>query len=131
MSNPPPQNSKNAPTANQFQARKSSTGFNCSMTGYVQMVMEITQLVLGVITLYKEIIVSFLPTNLALSLNYFYQGLTGASSWLGYAVAALYFIGEDQGFGETLCEVSGYGYVVIDALYSIVDFAPQTKNSSN
>ena len=119
------------PTSASFIPKKSSTGFSCSMDGYTSMVLEITQLVLGIITLYKEIIVSLLPTNLALSLNYFYQGLTGASAWLGYAVAALYFIGEDQGFGETLCEVSGYGYVVIDALYSIVDFAPQTKNSSN
>ena len=124
MSNPPPQNSKNAPTANQFEARKSSTGFNCSMTGYVQMVMEITQLVLGVITLYKEIIVSLLPKNRALSLNYFYQGLSGASAWLGYAVSALYFLALDQGFGDDLCEVSGYGFVVINTLYQIIDFAP-------
>ena len=117
-------NQKSAPNASQFQARKSSTGFNCSMTGYVKMVMEITELVLGVITLYKEIIVTLLPLNLALALNYFYQGLSGASAWLGYAVSALYFLALDQGFGDELCEASGYGYVVINALYQIIDFAP-------
>ena len=117
--------SKSAPTANQFTAKKSSTGnFNCNMTGYTKMVLEITELVLGIITLYKEIIVSLLPTDLAKALNYFYQGLSGASGWLGYAVAALYFLGEDQGFGDQICEVSGYGYVVINALYQVIDFAP-------
>ena len=43
------------PTSASFIPKKSSTGFSCSMDGYTSMVLEITQLVLGIITLYKEI----------------------------------------------------------------------------
>ena len=118
-----------APTASQFNAKKSSTGFNCSMDGYVSIVNEITQLLLSILTIYNEIIISILPTDLGLAVGYFYQGLTGASSWMGYGVAAIYFMGVDQGFGDTLCEVSGYGYVVIDALYQVINFAP-TKTAT-
>ena len=78
--------------------------------------------------MYKEIWVAILPENLGKALKYAYSGLTGVSGWIGYALAALYYVGEEYGFGDTLCEISGYGYVIIDALYQIIDFgdAPTT-----
>jgi len=67
--------------------------------------------------LYKEIWAAILPTNLALAVKYAYAGMTGISGWVGYGIAALYYLAEDQNFGEELCEVSGYGDVVVEALY--------------
>merc|ERR1712071_114186 len=93
-----------------------------SMEGFVEMVIQITELVLSVITMFKEVLASALPVNLAKSLKYFYQGLSGASSWLGYGVAAVYFLAQDQGFGSYICEGMGYGNVVVEALYALTDF---------
>jgi len=114
------------PDASFFQPKNSSTGFSCSMDGYTKMVTEITELAIIVISMYKEIWAAILPTNLALALKYAYAGLTGVSNWIGYAIAALYYLAEDQGFGDTLCEISGYGAVVIEALYKMIDFGTVT-----
>ena len=65
------------------------------MDGYTDMVNEITQLLLFALSLYKEILVAILPADLGLALGYFYTGLTGISAWIGYAIAALYFLAED------------------------------------
>ena len=97
------------------------------MDGYTAMVLEITELLLLIVTLYKEIIVAIMPADLGLAIKYYYQGLTGVSKWAGFAVAAVYFLAEDQGFGDVLCEASGYGDVVIDALYKMVDFGEKTE----
>ena len=94
----------------------------CSMEGFVEMVIQITELVLSVITMFKEVLASALPINLAKSLKYFYQGMSGASSWLGYGVAALYFLVKDLGYGSYMCEGMGYGDVVVKALYTLIDF---------
>ena len=118
------------PTAEDFAAKKASTGFSCDMDGYTSMVLEITELLLIVITLYKEIIVAILPNDLGLALKFYYQGLTGVSKWSGYAVAALYFLAEDQGFGDQLCEVSGYGDIVVDTLYQLVDFGNKDETAA-
>lgn len=42
---------------------------------------------------------------------------------MGYAMAVLYFVGTDYGFGMDVCEVYGYGYYVIDGMNYIVAFA--------
>ena len=94
----------------------------CSMEGFVEMVIKITELVLSVITMFKEILASALPVNLAKSLKYFYQGMSGASSWLGYGVAAAYFLVQDLGYGNYICEGMGYGNVIVEALYTLIDF---------
>jgi hypothetical protein len=118
-----------SPDPKQFKPKESSTGFSCSMDGYTKMTIEITELLLVVISMYKEIWAAILPENLALSLKYAYQGLTGVSGWIGYAIAALYYMAEDQGFGDTLCEISGYGDVVVEALYKMVDFGTTTSTN--
>ena len=114
-----------APTASQFDVKKSTTGFECSMTGYTTMVLEITELVLIVFSMYKEIIASMLPPDLKKAFKYFYKGLTGVSSWIGFLIAAVYFLAEDQGYGNDLCEISGYGDVVVHALYEMIDFGSE------
>jgi len=92
------------------------------MDGYTKMTLQITELAIIVISMYKEIWAAILPEDLALALKYAYAGLTGVSGWIGYAIAALYYLAEDQGFGDVLCEISGYGDVVVEALYKMIDF---------
>ena len=111
-----------APTAAEFDVKKSTTGMNCSMTGYVDMVNEAVELVLIVISMYKEIIASMLPKDLKLAVKYFYSGLTSAGSWIGFVVAAAYFMALDQGFGKEFCEAFGYLDIVIGGLYTLIDF---------
>ena len=118
------------PTADDFKAKTASTGFNCTMDGYTAMVLEITELLLLVVTLYKEIIIAILPADLGLAIKYYYQGLTGVSKWAGFAVAAIYFLAEDQGYGSTMCEISGYGDVVVDTLYKLVDFGTKPETTA-
>ena len=119
---------KSIPTAADFTAKKSSTGFSCSMDGYRKMTQEITQLLIAAISLYKSVLAAILPENLALALTYFYDGLTGINNWLGFAVAAVYYLAEDQGFGTDLCELSGYGDAVVEALSAVINFSDKTED---
>ena len=120
-----------AATDSDLAVETSSTGLKCGMEGFVQMVIEITELVLSVVTMFKEIIATVLPPDLAKSVKYAYQGLSGASSWLGFAVAAVYFLAKDQGYGHYLCEAMGYGNVVVEALYVLIDFGTKIDQSGN
>ena len=90
-----PAGGKVAPSPDDYKPISSSTGFSCSMDGFTDMIIKITELLLIAISMYKEIWVAILPANLALSLKYAYQGLSGVSSWVGYAMAALFYIAED------------------------------------
>ena len=45
---------------------------------------------------------------------------------MGYAMAALYYVGTDYDFGMTVCEIFGYLYYVIDGMNYIVAFAKDT-----
>jgi len=42
---------------------------------------------------------------------------------MGFAMAALYFLGEEYEFGATVCEIYGYGYYAIDYLHEAVSWA--------
>merc|ERR1712166_436672 len=86
--------------AKEFTPPKTDTGLECSMDGFVKMVKE-----------------------LALSMKYLWDGTMGLGNWMGYALAAGYYIGMDLGVGETTCEIFGYGYYLIDGLHYLVDFA--------
>ena len=123
-------NNDQAATSQDLDDETSSTGLKCGMEGFVQMVIEITELVLSVVTMFKEIIATILPTDLAKSVKYAYQGLSGASSWLGFAVAAVYFMAKDQGFGHYLCEAMGYGNVIVESLYVLIDFGTKIDQSA-
>ena len=122
--------SNQSASSSDMDTRTSSTGLKCSMEGFVKMVIEITELILSVITMFKEVLATALPTDLAKSLKYAYQGLSGASSWLGYAVAAVYFITKDLGYDNYMCEAMGYGNVVVEALYVLIDFGASIDQSA-
>lgn len=46
----------------------------------------------------------------------------GLGNWAGYALSAGYYIGLDYGMGETVCEIFGYGYYIVDGLHWLIDF---------
>ena len=115
-------NTDGAPSPEDFDEPETSTGFKCSMSGFTDLTVEFVELLLVVISMFKELIATILDGNLAKAVKYFYQGLTGASGWIGYIVASAYYVLLDMGYGQDFCEMYGYLYVVVDALYVIIDF---------
>ena len=106
---------------------KSNAKLECSNSGFTKMVREIFALVLFLISFAKETFSAMLPVNLQKSLNYAYNFMLGVNDWIGYALAALYYFSVEYDFGETLCEIMGYGYEVIDALQVMVQFTDASK----
>ena len=92
------------------------------MDGYVKMTTEIGNLLLILVTWVKETWAAILPDNLALSIGYLHKFMLGVGSWVGFATAAGYFFSEEFGLGDVVCDNSGYGYEVIDALQVLVTF---------
>jgi hypothetical protein len=99
------------------------TEFTCSMDGYVTMAADLIELSLFALAILKETYAYILPYELGKSVEYAWDGLVGAGSWVGYAVAALYYFGLEYGYADMMCEYSGYGAIAIDYLTFFIDFA--------
>ena len=95
------------------------------MDGYTNMVIEITDLTLLILALAKETFAVMMPIDLRKAIKYGWKALVGSSAWMGYLIAALYYLSEEMEFGDTLCELSSYGYEVIDFLHGVVAFAEE------
>jgi hypothetical protein len=93
------------------------------MDGCVDMTKKFMENLLLLISLLKESLAYLLPAELNLSVQLLWDGTMGLSSWIGFAAAALYYVGTDYGFGMEVCEAMGYGYIVIDGMNYIVAFA--------
>ena len=121
--------SKDAPAASAFDPKEATSNpkLECSNAGYTKMIRELLALVLFLATFAKETFSAMLPVNLQKSLNYAYDFMLGVNDWIGYALAALYYFSVEYDFGETLCEIMGYGYEVIDALQVMVQFTDASK----
>ena len=117
------------PTAASFTPKQSKGDpkLQCSNAGYTKMIRELLALVLFLVTFAKETFSAMLPVNLQKSLNYFYSWLLGVGDWIGYLIGALYYFSVEYNFGDTLCEILGYGYTVIDALQVLVTFTEASK----
>lgn len=98
-------------------------GLECSMDGFVKMSSQITENLLLLLALAKETLAVMMPKELNLTIQYMWDGAVGLNNWLGYGIAAIYYVGTDYDFGLVWCEIMGYGYYVIDGLNYIVDFA--------
>ena len=118
------------PTPQDFTAVKGGK-LNCNMDGYVLMTLEITKLMFVLVQWVQETYVAVLPTNLGLSLKYLNQFLYGIGAWIGYATAAVYFFGDEFGVGDVICDLSGYGYEVIDGLQVLVTFTEDPENQDD
>ena len=106
---------------------KSNKNLECSNSGFTKMVRELFALILFLVSFAKETFSAMMPVNLQKSLNYAYDFLLGVNDWIGYALASLYYFSVEYDFGETLCEIMGYGYEVIDALQVMVQFTETSK----
>lgn len=93
------------------------------MDGYVEMTGKLIELSLFAIALVKETFAAILPDEIGKAIEYAWDGLVGAGSWAGFAIAALYYFGLEYGYAEFMCEYSGYGYVAIDWLSFLIEFA--------
>jgi hypothetical protein len=101
----------------------SDTEFTCSMDGYVAMTSELIEVSLFALALIKETYAAILPMELGKSVEYAWDGLVGAGSWAGYAVAALYYFGLEYGYADLMCQYSGYGAQAIGILNQFISFA--------
>lgn len=72
-----------------------------------------------------------MPTELNLTVSLYWDGLMGLNNWVGFGLAAIYYLGTDYGFGLTFCEITGYAYYVIDGMNYIVQFAAPVAESAN
>jgi len=100
-----------------------SSGLECSMDGMSKMVEELTEVSLMLIAIVKEMAVAMIPPEFSMAVNYGWTGLVGVQNWMGYAMAATYFLGVEYDFGAGLCEFYGYGYYAIDYLHEAVSWA--------
>ena len=64
--------------------------------------------------------------NLRLMVKYLYAGMTGVTQWLGYLYSAVYYIGVEYNFNSEICKASSYINLFVDAMYIMIDFAPNT-----
>merc|ERR1712091_749965 len=83
------------------------------------------------LALVKETITSAAPKSLALSIKYLWDGIMGLGNWMGYALAAGYYIGLDYNLGNQICEAFGYGYYVIDGLHYLISFSKANAASGD
>ena len=75
----------------------------CSMDGYVNLTIEIYNIVLFGLALLKETYAAVLPMALGKSVNYAWDGMLGAGAWVGYLMAAVYYFGLEFGYADILC----------------------------
>ena len=91
----------------------SGSALNCSMNGYTKMVDDIMSLLLTFITFGISLIGAVLPPDIAKAVKLVYRFVKSSTSWMGFLVAAVYYIGLDLGYGELLCDLSQYNFIVI------------------
>jgi|ERR1719453_1513352 len=97
----------------------------CTNDGFVSMVEEGTEVAFGALSIVKEISTGVVPENFKKGIDYGYTGVMGMGNWLGYILAAAFYLGEEFGFGQDLCDAFGYGYLIIDNLHVLVSFMPK------
>ncbi len=110
-----------------YVAPKSSSGnLDCSMDGFNGMFSALIENIFIALALVKESFSYLIPAELSLAVQYGWDGLVGLGGWIGYLYSAVYFVGLDYGYGQLLCDVSGYGYYAIDGINQIVSFAKKS-----
>ena len=83
------------------------------MDGYVNLVANGMEVALAGLSILRQIGSAFLPHDLRNAVEYAWQGVKGAGSWVGYALAAANFAAEEFDFGEQLCMGMGYADMVL------------------
>merc|ERR1712086_1015021 len=99
--------------------------FECTMDGFVDLTSEFINVALIALAIVKETYAAVLPYELGKSVQYAWDGLVGAGSWAGYAMAAAYFFGLEFGYADMLCEYSGYAAQAIGLLSQFTEFGTE------
>ena len=69
---------------------------------------------------------------LALSFEYAYEGLTGTSNWIGFAIAAVYYFLKDYPeYSDIMCTITGYLAQVITMAHEMISFTASDPPSSS
>ena len=102
-----------------------NANFQCTMDGYVGATQELLKVALIVVDLIVTTFRAVLPQNLSISVGYAYDFLISAGSFMGYLTAAMYFFGKEFGYGDMICQYSGYITLAIDYMYQAVVFINQ------
>ena len=106
-------------------SQNSGADFACNANGYIQAVQEITKLALSLITIIESAgtaVITAISPDLGTAIKLLYNFLVASTSWIGYAITAVYYVGEEYGFGTYLCQASGYAYYVIYYLEYAISF---------
>jgi len=93
------------------------------MDGYNKMIKELTEVLFMILAVVKEAALTMLPPEFSKGIKHLWDGMVGVQNWIGYFMAAFYFLGEEYDFGAGVCEFYGYGYYAIDWLHEAVDWA--------
>ena len=93
------------------------------MDGYVDLTNQLIELSLVGLALVKETYAAILGDKLGKSVQYAWDGLVGAGSWAGFAVAAVYYFGLEFGYSDIMCQLSEYAFMAINFLTFFIDFA--------
>lgn len=93
------------------------------MDGFNKMIKELTEVLFMLLAMVKEIALSMTPPEFAKAIKHAWDGMVGVQNWIGYFMAAFYFLGVEYDFGAGLCEFYGYGYYAIDYLHEAVNWA--------
>jgi hypothetical protein len=80
-------------------AKTSSTGLVCTNDGFVKMIAEGTDVLLGPLSIVKELAIGMVPDNFKRAINYGWAGTTGLANWMGYGMASTFHLAEELGFG--------------------------------
>ena len=100
----------------------SPTGLECSMTGYSRVIQQIVQLLMVLVTLGLNAVTSFIPQNLQKAVMYVYNFLTSSGNWIGYLVAATYYVLRELTYGWIFCNITGYLAYVPLYLSQLINF---------
>jgi len=77
-----------------------SNGFECSMDGYKNLVIELLTVILSLVQIIKEtylVTLKEILPELAKSIEYLWKGLLGLGGWIGFAVAGFYYFAAEAG----------------------------------
>jgi hypothetical protein len=95
------------------------------MDGFKTLATDTVDLLLIILAFVKEIVLAIWgTTDFALCLKYIYDGLNGTNSWLGFAVASIFYLTEDdEEVSSEFCEFAGSLFTIVDSLHVLVSFS--------
>ena len=93
------------------------------MDGYVMLVRKGIEVSLLLLSLMKEGLSAFLPETLRKSVKLAWSGMVGVGNWMGYGLAAIYYLGLEFKFADIMCTVFGYVDLGVGTMHKLVDFA--------